>query len=306
VDHDLRLQDHRARWLDLLHGRWLQRDPAGYVDGMNLYEYVCSTPTVASDPMGLLKQAAIELPQLDGTANIVVRTDPLDSCLSLVVDGESKWLQPTLRGHESLPFDYKWLKTEGRGWVELRTLWEVYRREYEVKKHELQFHEFKGSYGFVENLGVHVKNVRAEGHYDQYATEGSSKLWWASDAAVWTSDIVILGQWYYSQMAGEGAGKLYGDCSPFGMSAAVSTNRGYYRRIPVMRKQSSTKWRLPADEERWGTNAELTHPVNGLWFVIGEPATLSVEAMLAIGGSSGIPRTFEIELPGGPRQFQEK
>ena len=28
------------------HGRWLQRDPAGYVDGMSLYEYVSSRPTV--------------------------------------------------------------------------------------------------------------------------------------------------------------------------------------------------------------------------------------------------------------------
>ena len=27
VEHELRLQDHRARWLDLLHGRWFQRDP---------------------------------------------------------------------------------------------------------------------------------------------------------------------------------------------------------------------------------------------------------------------------------------
>jgi RHS repeat-associated protein len=49
----VRLQDHRARWLDLLHGRWLQRDPAGYVDGMNLYEYAASRPTSASDVLGL-------------------------------------------------------------------------------------------------------------------------------------------------------------------------------------------------------------------------------------------------------------
>ena len=34
------------------HGRWLQRDPAGYVDGMSLYEYVSSRPTVLSDPTG--------------------------------------------------------------------------------------------------------------------------------------------------------------------------------------------------------------------------------------------------------------
>ena len=37
------------------HGRWLQRDPAEYVDGMNLYEYVASRPLLVGDPMGLWK-----------------------------------------------------------------------------------------------------------------------------------------------------------------------------------------------------------------------------------------------------------
>ena len=34
-------------------GRWLTRDPLGYVDGMNVYEFVGSTPVGATDPMGL-------------------------------------------------------------------------------------------------------------------------------------------------------------------------------------------------------------------------------------------------------------
>jgi RHS repeat-associated protein len=34
-------------------GRWLQRDPLGYVDGMNLYEYVAGGPVTAIDPLGL-------------------------------------------------------------------------------------------------------------------------------------------------------------------------------------------------------------------------------------------------------------
>ena len=33
-------------------GKWLQRDPIGYVDGMNLYQYVGSMPTYYVDPMG--------------------------------------------------------------------------------------------------------------------------------------------------------------------------------------------------------------------------------------------------------------
>ena len=46
------LYHYRARAYDPLHGRFLQRDPAEYVDGMNLYEYVRSTPTGLTDPTG--------------------------------------------------------------------------------------------------------------------------------------------------------------------------------------------------------------------------------------------------------------
>jgi RHS repeat-associated protein len=34
-------------------GRWVQRDPAEYVDGMGLYEYVGSSPIAGTDPTGL-------------------------------------------------------------------------------------------------------------------------------------------------------------------------------------------------------------------------------------------------------------
>ncbi|MCW5757579.1 MAG: hypothetical protein KIT54_10120, partial [Phycisphaeraceae bacterium] len=34
-------------------GRWVQRDPAGYVDGASLYEYVRSSPVGMRDPIGL-------------------------------------------------------------------------------------------------------------------------------------------------------------------------------------------------------------------------------------------------------------
>ena len=51
------LQYNRARHYCSVHGRWLQRDPLGYADGMNLYEYVSSRPTVLSDPSGKLKKS---------------------------------------------------------------------------------------------------------------------------------------------------------------------------------------------------------------------------------------------------------
>ena len=45
-------QYNRARHYDPWNGRWLQRDPIGYVDGMNLYEYVRSRPLSWPDPYG--------------------------------------------------------------------------------------------------------------------------------------------------------------------------------------------------------------------------------------------------------------
>ena len=35
-------------------GRWMQRDPLGYVDGVNLYSYVGSAPLCYMDPLGLI------------------------------------------------------------------------------------------------------------------------------------------------------------------------------------------------------------------------------------------------------------
>ncbi len=47
-----RIQDNRNRMYDPKHGRWLQRDPAGHVDGMNLCQYVGSQPARRADPIG--------------------------------------------------------------------------------------------------------------------------------------------------------------------------------------------------------------------------------------------------------------
>lgn len=48
----LKLQYSRARYYDTKTGRFLQRDPLEYVDGMNLYEYVLSNPIVNCDAYG--------------------------------------------------------------------------------------------------------------------------------------------------------------------------------------------------------------------------------------------------------------
>ncbi len=43
----------RNRWYHPGLGRWIERDPAGYVDGRNLYQYVGGMPGNFTDPMGL-------------------------------------------------------------------------------------------------------------------------------------------------------------------------------------------------------------------------------------------------------------
>ena len=44
---------HRARYYDPQTGRFLQRDPLGYLPGPGLYEYAVSHPTMTRDPLGL-------------------------------------------------------------------------------------------------------------------------------------------------------------------------------------------------------------------------------------------------------------
>lgn len=50
--------DAQARWYDPATGRWLQRDPIRYVDGMNAYQYVVSNPLAHVDPRGLQPEGA--------------------------------------------------------------------------------------------------------------------------------------------------------------------------------------------------------------------------------------------------------
>jgi len=52
-DKEIGLIHNRARTLHPRLGRFLQRDPLGYVDGMSLYEYVGSGPITSVDPGGL-------------------------------------------------------------------------------------------------------------------------------------------------------------------------------------------------------------------------------------------------------------
>lgn len=52
-DEETGLYFYRARFYDSVKGRLLQRDPLGYVAGINLYEYVKGNPVNRVDPFGL-------------------------------------------------------------------------------------------------------------------------------------------------------------------------------------------------------------------------------------------------------------
>jgi len=54
-DIEIGLYYNRARYYNPFTGRFLQTDPAGYKDGMNLYAYCGNNPVGFIDPMGLLR-----------------------------------------------------------------------------------------------------------------------------------------------------------------------------------------------------------------------------------------------------------
>jgi len=56
-DNETGLYHVRHRMYSPTLQRWLQRDPAGYVDGMNLYAYARCQPTAATDSSGLAPEA---------------------------------------------------------------------------------------------------------------------------------------------------------------------------------------------------------------------------------------------------------
>ncbi len=52
LDEETGLYFYRARYYDSVKGRFLQRDPLGYVNGMDLYEFVKDNPVNHADPSG--------------------------------------------------------------------------------------------------------------------------------------------------------------------------------------------------------------------------------------------------------------
>ena len=61
LDPELKLIYFGKRYYDPGMGRWLTQDPAGFVDSMNLYQYVFNNPLRYADPNGEFAQLALPI-----------------------------------------------------------------------------------------------------------------------------------------------------------------------------------------------------------------------------------------------------
>ncbi|MBN2375236.1 MAG: RHS repeat-associated core domain-containing protein [Sedimentisphaerales bacterium] len=297
-------------------GRFLQRDPLGYADGMNLYEYTRNAPVVNTDPLGFLRSATILPPAMDGSSVIELGLNESDKWAKLYVDGTMKWQKifSSPSSHKTTrhqyKFNYNWLKTIGGGKVEIETCSGKYPATYKVSnREEWKKVSTKGSYIPIPSGGVHFKTVEARGYYTSYTTKSVPEIHWMHlGAAKWNGDITIFGDWYFNQQAGEGKGYLYNDVSPFFNSTdsnRKSKNEGYINKSSSIGQPSGSL----APPPEYGTRATLLHPVQDKWFCkfYGRnfgPATLEVTAMLGInstdGAGAGLARTFSFKLSGRP------
>lgn len=110
----------RFRWYLPPLGRWGQRDPAGYVDGMNLYEYVRSRPSSTTDPTGLQDPGWVRLQEkrmLDDLRRRI-REEDCGSCTGIDLT-----LVQHLPGDPAMRHDLPRLIAEGKN-VRLMRSWQ--------------------------------------------------------------------------------------------------------------------------------------------------------------------------------------
>lgn len=67
LDKESGLYYYRARYYDAIQGRFMQRDPIGYLDGMGVYAYVGNEVTYYIDPMGMSR---LEFDRGDGILKV--------------------------------------------------------------------------------------------------------------------------------------------------------------------------------------------------------------------------------------------
>lgn len=77
-----------ARWYDPSTGRWTTRDPAGYVDGMNRYQYVVSNPLRFSDAYGLQAEQPSTGGGTVGNSGLPACKDKCGNDIEMTFDGQ--------------------------------------------------------------------------------------------------------------------------------------------------------------------------------------------------------------------------
>jgi RHS repeat-associated protein len=84
-DSETGLYHVRHRYLHPTLGRWITQDPAGYVDGLSLYEYCRSGPMTHLDPSGLVARAKGVKLAIDGE-DPDIHDKPLNSARLNVIE----------------------------------------------------------------------------------------------------------------------------------------------------------------------------------------------------------------------------
>jgi RHS repeat-associated protein len=105
----------RARHYDPKHGRWLQRDPAGFVDGPNPYEAFGGNPASFLDPSGMwitarvaeitrASKRALTLGDIQGLGEELHARESLEKRISPLTDAELRMLKAYAGGADGSPF----------------------------------------------------------------------------------------------------------------------------------------------------------------------------------------------------------